>query len=65
MAKKNCCECGKSLSKDEVALTKKLTDADTNEFYCIGCLAEYIGCAADDLKIKISEFKEQGCTLFL
>ena len=46
--KKTCCECGKPLTKDEVALTRKLTDVDT-----------------DDLKVKISEFKEQGCTLFL
>ena len=31
--KKTCCECGKALTKDEVALTKKLTDADAEEFY--------------------------------
>jgi biotin operon repressor len=48
-----------------VALTQKLTDADTREFYCLDCFAEYLGCTTDDLKIKISEFKEQGCTLFL
>lgn len=63
--KKMCCECTQILSKDEVALTQKLTDVDTDEFYCINCFAEYIGCTVDDLKIKISEFKEQGCTLFL
>lgn len=63
--KKTCCECGKSLSKDEVALTQKLTDVDTEEFYCLNCFAGYIGCTIDDLKIKINEFKEQGCTLFL
>ena len=63
--KKNCCECGKPLTKDEVALTKKLTDIDTEEFYCLACFAEYLGCEIEDLKVKISEFKEQGCTLFL
>jgi biotin operon repressor len=63
--KKVCCDCGKALKKDEVALTKKLIDLDTEEFYCIDCLAEYIGCAVSDLEIKIQEFKEQGCTLFL
>ena len=63
--KKFCCECGKTLVKDEVALTKKLTDIETEEFYCISCFAEYLGCEIDDLKVKISEFKEQGCTLFL
>ena len=33
--KKTCCECGKPLTKDEVALTRKLTDVDTDEFYCL------------------------------
>ena len=63
--KKICCECGKSLKKDEMALTKKLIDVDTEEFYCLDCLAEYIGCSVQDLKEKTQEFKEQGCTLFL
>ena len=63
--KKICCECGKTLKKDEIALTQKLIDIDTEEFYCLECLAEYIGCSAQDLKEKIQEFKEQGCTLFL
>lgn len=63
--KKTCCDCGKQLSKDEVALSRKLIDADTEDFYCIRCLAEYIGCTEQDLIEKIQEFKEQGCTLFL
>ena len=65
MKKKTCCECGKSLKKDEVALSQKLIDIDTDDFYCISCMAEYFGCNEEDLKIKIREFKEQGCALFL
>ncbi len=65
MKKVVCCECGSSLKKDEIALSKKLIDVDTEEFYCLLCLAEYLGCEKDDLEIKIREFKEQGCTLFL
>ena len=49
----------------EVALTRKFTDVDTEEFYCLTCFAEYLGCETEDLKVKISKFKEQGCTLFL
>ena len=60
-----CCECEKALVKDEIALTKKLIDQDSEEFYCIPCMAEYLGCTEQDLKEKIQEFKEQGCTLFL
>ncbi len=65
MKKKTCCDCGKALKKDEIALTQKLIDPDAEEFYCLPCMAEYIGCSEDDLQIKIQEFKEQGCTLFL
>lgn len=53
------------LKKDEVALSKKLIDVDTEEFYCLSCMAEYFGCEEEDLHIKIKEFKEQGCSLFL
>ena len=60
-----CCDCNKRLTKDEIALTKKIIDVDAEEFYCLDCMAENIGCTVDDLKIKIAEFKEQGCTLFL
>ena len=63
--KKQCCECGRDLKKDEVALSKKLIDPDTVDFYCLDCMAEYIGCSVQDLAVKIQEFKEQGCTLFL
>ena len=62
---KLCCDCGNKLKKDEIALTRKLIDVDTEDFYCLGCLAEFIGCSQQDLKEKIQEFKEQGCTLFM
>ena len=65
MKKKVCCDCGKSVKKDEIALTQKLIDPDAVEFYCLTCMAEYIGCSEEDLHVKIQEFKEQGCTLFL
>lgn len=60
-----CCECGNGLKKDEVALSKKLLGVDIEDLYCIDCLAEYLECSRIDLEIKIQEFKEQGCTLFL
>jgi biotin operon repressor len=63
--KKECCDCSRALKKDEVALTRKLIDVDTEEFYCLDCLSEFLGCTVQDLKEKIQEFKEQGCTLFL
>lgn len=65
MKKKICCECSKALKKDELALSKKLIDIDTEDFYCLPCMTDYLGCEEEDLLMKIKEFKEQGCTLFL
>ena len=65
MRTKVCCECAKKLKKDENDLSRKMIDVDTEEFYCLPCMAEYFGCEEQDLIIKIKEFKEQGCTLFL
>ncbi len=63
--RKYCCECEKQLKKDEKALSMKLLGTDTEDFYCLDCFAEYLECDVEDLKIKIQEFKEEGCTLFL
>lgn len=64
-ARKICIDCVKSLSKDEVALSQKMLGREIAEFYCIDCLAEHLECDRDDLEVKIQEFKEQGCALFL
>lgn len=60
-----CTECNKHLTKDEIALSQKMLGRDIADFYCIECLAEYLECDRDDLEVKIQEFKEQGCSLFL
>ena len=62
---KICADCGRAIGKDELALSRKLIDPDTEELYCITCMAENCGCTEEDLRAKIQEFKEQGCTLFL
>lgn len=64
MTKKTCKYCGKELTKDEIALCKKLLGRNIEEFMCIECLADYMDCSVEDLRIKIEEFKEQGCVLF-
>lgn len=60
-----CIDCGKILSKDEIALNKKLIAKNVTEFQCLSCMSESLGGSVEDLEIKIAEFKEQGCTLFL
>lgn len=63
--KYDCISCFKqNLDKDTIALNKKLLGKNIKEFYCIDCLANYLGCTAEDLIEKIEEFKEEGCELF-
>ena len=62
---KECLACGvKPLDKDTIAINKKLLGKNIKKFYCINCLAEYLGCTVEDLLEKIEEFKEEGCSLF-
>ena len=64
--KNNCVMCGKEhLNKDTIGMNKKLLGEDIENFYCLDCLAEYLGCTVDELLDKIEEFKEEGCKLFV
>lgn len=61
----DCVICGKNnLDKNTMGINKKLLGADIANFYCMECLAEYLGCTVEELLDKIEEFKEEGCTLF-
>lgn len=62
---KECIACGyKPLDKNTIAINKKLLGKNIKNFYCMNCLAEFLGCTVDDLLEKIEEFKEEGCSLF-
>ena len=62
---KSCYICGKeSLSKNEIGLTKKLLDKNSNRNYCLECLADYLEVDTEFLLAKVEELKEQGCKLF-
>lgn len=62
---KSCMACGKTpLSKDEIAINKKLIDVEATEFYCLSCLADFLDVTEQDILDKIEEFKEEGCKLF-
>lgn len=61
----NCIACGKKqLDKDTIGINKKLIAEDVKNFYCLDCLASYLGCEVQDILDKIEEFKEEGCKLF-
>lgn len=61
----NCVICGGlNLSKDSISINKKLLGTDIANFYCMDCLAEYLGCTVQELLDKIQDFKDEGCELF-
>lgn len=64
-AQLRCDECGKELTKDEIGLNKKLISRKTLEFFCMECLAEYLGLSVEALEDKLEQFKEEGCDLFV
>lgn len=61
---KKCIECGKKLTKDEIALNKKLINKNTKQFLCLDCLSAFLNTDCEILEDKIVQFKEEGCTLF-
>ena len=64
--KVDCVICGKEHpEKDTIGINKKLLGENIDNFYCMDCLAEYLGCTVQELLDKIEEFKEEGCKLFM
>ncbi len=62
---RKCYLCENKLDKDAIGLNKKLLDKNLSRLLCVECLAVHLDVSVEDLKTKISEFKDQGCTLFL
>lgn len=60
----HCKDCGKALTRDEVAVTKKLVNRGATSFSCVGCLARYFEVTEDDITERIAYFRASGCTLF-
>lgn len=66
MNKKECIACGqKNLDKNTVGINMKLLGAEIENYYCMDCLIDYLGCTKQDILDKIEEFKEDGCNLFV
>ena len=53
-----------SLEKNEIGINKKLLGEQVESFYCMDCLADYLGVSVQDILDKVEEFKDQGCKLF-
>ena len=59
-----CVSCGRPVTQDEIAVTKKLINRGATAFYCVPCLAAYFEVTPDDISERIRYFKHMGCTLF-
>lgn len=59
-----CIRCGKKLTGDEIAVTKKLINRGAQEFFCVPCLAARFHISEKDVEQLISNFKAAGCSLF-
>ena len=59
-----CSGCGRPLTPDEIALTRKMVNRGAVRFCCLSCLADHFDVPEDTLRQKIREFREMGCTLF-
>ena len=46
----SCVSCGKeSLEKNEIGINKKLLGEQIESFYCMDCLADYLGVSVQDI----------------
>ena len=59
-----CQTCGRPLTTDEIAVTKKLINRGATSFYCVDCLAAYFAVTSDDIRERIAYFRASGCMLF-
>ena len=59
-----CKTCGRQLTRDEIAVTRKLINRGATEFYCVDCLAAWFEVRPEDIRERIAYFRATGCTLF-
>lgn len=59
-----CKKCGMPLTRDEVAVTKKLINRGAKEFMCYRCLAVWFEVPESAIRERAAYFKSTGCTLF-
>ena len=65
MRSETCVMCRSEITeKNTIGINKKMLGRNTKQYYCMPCLADYLGITEEELLEHIEEFKEQGCKLF-
>ena len=59
-----CADCQKTLTRDEIGMTRKLISRAATEFFCYDCLSAKFGCGVDRLKEMAEHYRREGCMLF-
>ncbi len=59
-----CCRCSVCVSPDETAITRKLINRGTQDYFCVACLAEHFEVSPEEITERIRYFRSVGCTLF-
>lgn len=59
-----CLECGRTVTRDEMAITRKMVNRASEEFYCADCLAKAFRITTDEVMRLIEQFRAAGCSLF-
>ena len=63
---RTCKECGKPLLADDIAIHRKLVNRNTEEFFCIDCLAAKLCITREMIERLIAYYRRTGrCTLFV
>lgn len=59
-----CMKCSRELTRDEIALYRRLVNRGAERYLCIDCLAEHLRVSVPLLEERMKFLKEMGCTLF-
>lgn len=62
---KQCLKCGAKLSADDKGIYMKLVTRCAQQFLCMDCLGEKLGCGRAALEERVKYYRESGnCVLF-
>ncbi len=59
-----CMKCSRQLTRDEIAVTKKLINRGATEYMCADCLAAHYEVDVSAIYERMEYFRAMGCTLF-
>ena len=61
---RKCTVCENYLTVDDRVISKTMLGSDTERFYCIGCLADFLLCDTAHLERKLEWLRNRGCDCF-